>query len=72
MHEAITLATLYMMRDGVPGILEKNAFVAANLPDLARLKNYGFQIGRYTNARRLIQSSLESVYDERRVKHSQQ
>lgn len=61
-HEAIALATLYMMRDGIPGILEKNSFVAANLPDLARLKNYGYQIGRYTNARRLIQSSLENVY----------
>lgn len=61
-QEAIALATLYMMRDGIPGILEKNAFVSTNLPDLARLKHYGYAIGRYTNARRLIQSSLESVY----------
>lgn len=66
-HEAIALATIYMMRDGIPGILEKNAFVAANLPDLARLKNYGYQIGRYTNARRVIQGALERAYDRRAV-----
>lgn len=65
-HEAIALATLYMMRDGVPGILEKNLFVCANLPDLARLKNYGYPIGRYTHARRLIQLSLEHAYDQKK------
>jgi hypothetical protein len=66
-QEAIALATLYLMRDGIPGILKADSFVSASLPDLSRLKNYGFQINKYTQARRLIQNALEKSFNA--VKH---
>lgn len=57
--EALSLATLYFMREGIPGTLPPSPFLAANLPDLARLKSYGFKVNRYTQARRFIQSILD-------------
>lgn len=60
-HEGLALAILYLMREGIPGLLEKNTFVSANLPDLSRLKSYGYQISKYTQARRLIQDCLEAA-----------
>lgn len=60
--DSLALATLYFMRDGLPGVLPKNKFLHANLPELARLKNYGCRVAHYTHARRFVQAMLD---DER-------
>jgi hypothetical protein len=61
-QEGIALAILYLMREGIPGLLPMEPFVAATLPDLSRLRHYGFAVNRYTQARRLIQTALETAY----------
>lgn len=59
-HEGLALATLYLMRDGLPGMLPRSAFLYASLPELARLKNYGCKVSHYTMSRKYIQTALEN------------
>lgn len=57
--EAMALTTIYLMREGVPGVLPKVGFLAASLPNLSRLKQYGYKTSHYTSSRLLIQSILD-------------
>lgn len=43
-HEGIALAILYLMREGIPGLLPMEPFVAANLPDLSRWGKYNLDV----------------------------
>lgn len=59
--EGLALATLYFMREGMPGVLPRSRFLAVSLPELARLKSYGCKVNHYTLSRRYIQSILDEA-----------
>lgn len=63
--EALALSTLYLMREGIPSLLQQNDFLMVQLPELSRLKCYGCKVSTYTHARRFTQVML---YDERLAK----
>lgn len=56
--EALALALLYFKRDGIPGIVERDNFLSANLPDLGRLRNYGCTVSHFTHGRRYFLSNI--------------
>jgi hypothetical protein len=64
-HEGLALATLYLMREGIPGVLPQSRYLAMHLPELARLKTYGCKVSQYTQSRRYIQSTLEARAQQR-------
>lgn len=57
--EALALACVYLMRDGIADILPKSNFLFVHLPNLSRLKQYGYKTNHFTGARLLIQSILD-------------
>ena len=63
--KALALSTLYLMREGIPSLLQQNDFLMVQLPELSRLKCYGCKVSTYTHARRFTQAML---YDERLAK----
>ena len=58
-NEALALALLYMLREGIPGRLAKNNFLATVLPELGRLRNYGVRVALYTQGKLYVQCALE-------------
>lgn len=46
--DSLALATIFFMREGIPGKLRRSKFLSANLPDLGRLRTYGIQISHFT------------------------
>lgn len=46
--DSLALATIFFMREGIPGKLKRSKFLSANLPDLGRLRTYGLQISHFT------------------------
>lgn len=58
--DALALALVYFMRDGIPGKLKRSKFLSANLPDLGRLRSYNLSVAHFTHGRRYIQSVLDS------------
>lgn len=58
--EALALALVYFMREGIPSKLKRSKFLSANLPDLGRLRSYGLSVAHFTHGRRYIQSVLDS------------
>ena len=57
--DGLALATLYSMREGIGDVLPRNSFLAANLPELTRLRAYNCKISLYTSSRRYILSVLD-------------